>query len=131
MKMSFALTFPKRLKGLLYTEPNDSVLLIVPCRSIHTFGMKYAIDVAFINQAGLVVRSIRDVFPNSKEKCRDACAVLERFARPDDSWFREGDFISVACGQKFIQPDVPGFLEEDLDVAKEIDGFKTMESRTL
>ncbi len=114
--MAFALTFPKRLKGLLYTEPNDSVLLIAPCRSIHTFGMKYAIDIAFVNQSGIVIKSIRDVFPNSRRRCRGACAVLERYACPNNPWFREGDFISVVSGQQLTQKDAQGFLEEDLGV---------------
>jgi uncharacterized protein len=47
-----------RRKGLLgRTElPVDEALVIAPCSSIHTFFMKFAIDVAFVRKDGTVVR---------------------------------------------------------------------------
>jgi protein-S-isoprenylcysteine O-methyltransferase Ste14/uncharacterized membrane protein (UPF0127 family) len=46
-----------RLVGLLGTAEEDpeKALYIVPCSGIHTFGMKYPIDVLFLNAEGRVV----------------------------------------------------------------------------
>jgi uncharacterized membrane protein (UPF0127 family) len=52
-----ARSFLARGKGLMGRErlaPSDG-MLIDPCSSIHTFFMRFAIDVVFINRAGRVV----------------------------------------------------------------------------
>jgi uncharacterized membrane protein (UPF0127 family) len=38
-------------------------LLIVPCGSIHMVGMRFAIDVAFLDRRGRVLKLCRDVAP--------------------------------------------------------------------
>lgn len=50
-------TYFRRLKGLLGrpTLAADEGLLITPCRSIHTIGMYFAIDVVFLSADGQVV----------------------------------------------------------------------------
>src|SRR5256885_3030671 len=57
-------TFRSRARGLLgVTElPDDECVLLVPCRSVHTFGMRMAIDVAFLDREGTVL----DIRPNVK-----------------------------------------------------------------
>lgn len=61
-----ATTFPRRLKGLLGTRElrPDEGLWIVPCASIHSFGMGYPIDVLFLDAAGEVVELFPAVSPN-------------------------------------------------------------------
>lgn len=56
-KISEALTFFSRLRGLMLTEslPEGSGLHIRPCRSVHSFFMKYPIDVLHLSQSGKVV----------------------------------------------------------------------------
>jgi uncharacterized membrane protein (UPF0127 family) len=46
-----------RLRGLLGTTtlPDGDGLWIVPCRQVHMFGMRYAIDVVFLDDARTVV----------------------------------------------------------------------------
>ena len=46
-----------RLRGLLGTDslPPDEGLWIRPCRQVHMFGMRYAIDVVFLDDARTVV----------------------------------------------------------------------------
>jgi uncharacterized membrane protein (UPF0127 family) len=46
-----AYTFFRRLKGLMFTKslPSGCCLHIRPCRSVHTFFMKYAIDILFLD----------------------------------------------------------------------------------
>lgn len=48
----------ERARGLLGRKKlyRDQALVIEPCASIHTFGMTYALDVAFLDDAGLVVK---------------------------------------------------------------------------
>jgi uncharacterized protein len=43
-------------------EPGEG-LLIVPCNSIHTFGMRFAIDVAFLDRRGRVLKLAAQVAP--------------------------------------------------------------------
>ena len=48
-----------RLRGLLgHPEPQPGEgLLIVPCSGVHMFGMRYPLDVAFLDGSGRVVRT--------------------------------------------------------------------------
>lgn len=72
-----------RLIGLAWLEelPGDCGLLIPWCRSVHTFGMRFSLDVDFLGADGQVVRRCRAVPPRRIVRCRDAVAVLERRAR--------------------------------------------------
>ena len=51
MRIHVARSFLQRARGLLGRAPlaADEALLIRPCSSIHTFGMRFAIDVVFID----------------------------------------------------------------------------------
>ncbi len=53
-----ATRFTARARGLLGGPPLelDEALLIAPCSSIHTFGMRYPIDVVFLDRNARVVR---------------------------------------------------------------------------
>ena len=57
IRVSVADTAPERMRGLLGRESLaiDEALLLRPCRSIHTFGMRFAIDVLFLDRRGCVV----------------------------------------------------------------------------
>ena len=68
----------RRLVGLaLRRDPPSYALLIPRCRSVHTFGMRFALDVAFLDGEGRVLRLERAVPPNRVVGCRRAAAVLE------------------------------------------------------
>ena len=43
--------------GLLGRTGIDGVMLLRPCRNVHTFGMQFAIDVAFCDRDSVVVRT--------------------------------------------------------------------------
>lgn len=64
-KLSIAARFWPRFWGWqLRRRPADTWgLLIAPCRSIHTVGMLFVIDVAFLDAEGLVLRVVRRVRP--------------------------------------------------------------------
>jgi uncharacterized membrane protein (UPF0127 family) len=76
-----------RLLGLaLLREPPPCALLLPRTRAVHTFGMRFALDLVWLDAAGGVVRIDRDVPPRRVRCCRRARAVLERPAiRPAGS----------------------------------------------
>lgn len=76
-----------RIKGLLGTDqlPADEGLLIARTKQIHTFGMRYPLDVAFLSRDLVVVRVLRDVVPNRMTRVVWSSAwVLETAAGATD-----------------------------------------------
>jgi uncharacterized protein len=69
-----------RLLGLAWLDapPSDCGLLIPGCSSVHTFGMRFGLDVAFLDRDGLVLRREASVPPRRLLWCRGAAAVVER-----------------------------------------------------
>ena len=55
----------KQTVGLLGRSqlPADSGLWLEPCNSIHTWGMKFAIDVVFLDASGTVLRTVPNMRP--------------------------------------------------------------------
>lgn len=47
----------ERRKGLLGRQSINGALVITPCKGVHTFRMKFPIDVAWINSEGRVLRT--------------------------------------------------------------------------
>jgi uncharacterized membrane protein (UPF0127 family) len=75
-----AQTFLSRLVGLLGMDAiaEGEGLWIVPCRSVHTLGMRYPIDVAFLDARGVVVGTLEGLPPNRVGRVvRDARGALE------------------------------------------------------
>ena len=68
-----------RLLGLagLRALPPSSALLLPRTRSVHTFGMRFALDLVWLDADGRVVRVDRAVRPWRVRSCRAARAVLE------------------------------------------------------
>src|SRR3954463_1050851 len=75
-----ATTLRARLLGLAWLRavPPGHALLIPDCRSVHTFGMRFSIDVTFLDERGRPLRVERAVPPRRVLMCRGAFAVLER-----------------------------------------------------
>src|SRR3954463_1977717 len=72
-------TLASRLLGLAFLRslPSGHALLIPDCRSVHTFGMRFRIDVAFLDERGRPVRVERFVRRGRVLVCRSAFAVIE------------------------------------------------------
>jgi protein-S-isoprenylcysteine O-methyltransferase Ste14/uncharacterized membrane protein (UPF0127 family) len=69
-----------RLVGLLGTQSldPDRALHIDPCAGIHTFGMKYPIDVLFLDKENTILKQISELPPNKVTKVLHfAKSVLE------------------------------------------------------
>ena len=90
----------RKAAGLLFTGPNDKALLLVSCNDVHTVGMRHAIDVAFVDRAGLVVEAHRAVGPLRRLRNAKAVAVVERFASCDAPWFAVGDQVMISSGRE-------------------------------
>lgn len=68
-----------RRRGLagLAEIPVDAALRIHRCRSVHTFGMRFTIDLVWLDRDDLVVRVDRDARPRRLRTCLGARTVLE------------------------------------------------------
>jgi uncharacterized membrane protein (UPF0127 family) len=71
-----------RLLGLagLGALPPDAGLLLPRTRAVHTFGMRFSLDLIWLDGAGSVVRVDRGVPPRRWRRCRRARTVVELVA---------------------------------------------------
>jgi uncharacterized membrane protein (UPF0127 family) len=78
-----AATARSRLLGLAWLDdlPDRCGLLIPRCSSVHTFGMRFALDVSFLDADGRTIGRRSAVPPRRILWCRGAAAVLEQRAR--------------------------------------------------
>lgn len=69
-----------RLRGLLGRtplRPHAQALWLVPCGGIHTLGMRYALDVVFLDRAGRVLDWHEALVPWRMRQCRGARQTVE------------------------------------------------------
>ena len=67
-----------RLVGLAFRRPRPGAALLLPrCRSIHTFGMRFALDLVWLDAEGRVLAVDEGVRPWRVRVRRDAAAVVE------------------------------------------------------
>lgn len=99
IRIAVANSFFARLRGLLGTQDdwgNRKIALLIPhCRSVHTFSMRYALDIAFVDRQGTVIRSERNVAPGRLLNCKKAVLVLERPHDASKQWFDAGKRLLV------------------------------------
>jgi uncharacterized membrane protein (UPF0127 family) len=78
-RLLVAHTFGQRLRGLagLASMPEDHALLLSRCSSVHTAGMRFAIDVAFLDAEGNVLALAEGVGPWRVVRHRGADAAVE------------------------------------------------------
>lgn len=79
-RVSVANSWFSRLRGLMFRRelPAGEALLLVPCDSVHTHWMRFAIDVAMLDEKGRVVEVHEDVAPwRFVQPAKKSHAVLE------------------------------------------------------
>ena len=89
-----------RRQGLLRHDslPDDSALIIAPTNAIHTFFMRFAIDVAFVARGGRVLKLRRDMKPWRMAAAWRGFAVIELPAGAlDRADTRPGDGLRIAA----------------------------------
>lgn len=74
-----ATSFRSRLRGLCLRDRADAGpgLLIPRCASVHTFGMRFPLDLFFLDREGRVISVRRQVPPRRVVWQRGARSVLE------------------------------------------------------
>lgn len=87
-------TFRERLTGLLGTTEQAEPVLITHCDSIHTFGMNYPLDVAFVSEEGIVLET-RRLWPGKVAHCPNGSFVLE-WPAGQGAWLKKGDKVALA-----------------------------------
>ena len=91
-----ASSFGARLKGLLGRDGVEGALLLRPAKSVHTLGMRFAIDVAFCDR-DLVVLDVVTLRPHrlTRPRRRARC-VIEAEAGAFERWgLRVGDQLEL------------------------------------
>lgn len=79
LQIDVADNFWLRLRGLLGRPAlgPGQALLIRPCSFVHTFGMRYPIDIVFLSRAGEILQVTEALPPGRIARCRKAHIVLE------------------------------------------------------
>ena len=68
----------------------DQALHIPKCPAVHTFTMRFALDLIWLDRNGGVVRVDRDVAPNRMRICTRAKSVVETLAGEADGYLQSG-----------------------------------------
>jgi uncharacterized protein len=81
-----------RRRGLARLDalPADHALRIPRCPAVHTFGMRFALDLIWLDKAAGVVRIDRDVPPRRMRMCPRARTVVETLAGEADAFIEAG-----------------------------------------
>lgn len=98
MKLVLATGLWARMTGLLANKRcrEGEVLLLAPCKSIHSFGMRDRLDIAFLDAEAGILHSEREVPPARIRSHPKAVAVLERRSLPQASWPQTGEKMHLA-----------------------------------
>lgn len=69
----------ERMRGLLGREPLQAreAMLIDRCASIHTCGMRYSLDLVFMDRSGKIRKLVHNLKPWRFAACYAACMTLE------------------------------------------------------
>jgi hypothetical protein len=85
--LDIAETFGARLRGLLGQGGVDGALMLRPAKSVHTMGMRFSIDVAFVDRELQVIDVIVAMRPNRMSRVRArSSAVIEAEAGAFERW---------------------------------------------
>jgi uncharacterized membrane protein (UPF0127 family) len=75
----WARTLWRRFVGLLATPrlSENQGLLLSPCNSVHTIGMRYALDLVFLDKSKRVIKCVTDLQTNRTASASGAYYTLE------------------------------------------------------
>jgi uncharacterized membrane protein (UPF0127 family) len=87
-----ARTYNQRRRGLARLDalPADHGLHILKCFAVHTFGMRFGLDLIWLDRRGDIVRIDRDVGPHRQRWCLRARSVVEVSAGQADNFVAAG-----------------------------------------
>lgn len=90
--------FWSRLGGLLARPRlrDNEALYLAPCASVHTFFMRYSIDVAFVDREGRVLKLVNDLKPSRAASCWRAHGAVELAAgEAARQGIRKGSLLAI------------------------------------
>jgi uncharacterized protein len=85
-----------RARGLLGRDGHEGALVLSGCRWVHTFGMRFSIDVAYLDEQGVVLKTVRMRRHRIGMPVRKARTVVEAEAGAFGRWgIRAGDIVEL------------------------------------
>ena len=92
LRIAEARTRASRMKGLAKLDdmPQTTALHIPRCRSVHTFTMRFPLDLIWLDKSGRTVRVDRAVPPRRFRACARARSVVEANAGTADAFLAAG-----------------------------------------
>ena len=85
-----------RRNGLLRRDGFEGALVLRPCRWVHTIGMRFALDVAFLDEEGVVLKTVRMSRHRVGMPVWNARTVIEAEAGAFERWgLKVGDVVEV------------------------------------
>lgn len=92
-------TFWLRLIGLMFRNmlERNHVMVIEPCHSVHTFFMRYSLDLLILNKKGEIIGLIKDMKPGRVSSVyKGAVAFIECNVGTIDTFgFQIGQIIEI------------------------------------
>ncbi len=96
-----------RRRGLLKRDGFEGAFVLRPCRWVHTVGMRFALDVAYVDREGTVVKTVRMARHRVGFPVPKATWVIEAEAGAFERWglsigdeveLRDGPDPGIGCG---------------------------------
>lgn len=85
-----------RRRGLLHRDDVEGALVLRPCRWVHTIGMRFPIDVAYLDRDGVVVKTVHMHRHRVGVPVWRASTVIEATEGAFARWgLRVGDVVEV------------------------------------
>jgi hypothetical protein len=85
-----------RRNGLLGRDGLEGALVLRPCRWVHTIGLRFPLDVAYLDDEGVVLKAVRMPQRRVGMPVWKARTVIEAEAGAFERWgLRVGDVIEV------------------------------------
>lgn len=89
-----------RRRGLLKRDCLEGALVITPCKWVHTIGMRFPLDVAFVDETGTVVKTVRMEKHRVGLPVQKAKWVIEAEAGAFERWgLHVGDVVELRDGE--------------------------------
>jgi uncharacterized membrane protein (UPF0127 family) len=94
-----------RRRGLLKRDGLEGALVIRPCKWVHTVGMRFPLDVAYVDGEGVVVKTVRMARHRIGLPVPKANWVIEAEAGAFGRWgLQVGDVVELRDGEGAPHP---------------------------
>ena len=94
-------TRSERRRGLLHRDRLDGAMVIQSCRWVHTIGMRFPLDVAYVDEAGTVLKSVRMPRQRVGWPVSKSSWVIEAEAGAFERWgLGVGDVVELRAGDE-------------------------------